>query len=68
MLSRYNHCSFEHVCSGIGIPNIYDYLKTVEQVPEDTEVAELISSATDRTAVIVESAIAQNPSSCARPP
>ena len=54
----------EHVCSGIGIPNIYDYLKTVEQVPENSEVAELISSAADRTAVIVESAIKpQNPSS-----
>jgi glucokinase len=63
MLRQYNHCSFEHVCSGIGIPNIYDYLKTVEQIPEDIEVAELISSATDRTAVIVESAIKpQNPS------
>jgi glucokinase len=63
MLKRYNHVSVEHVCSGIGIPNIYDYLATVEQIPENTEVARLMASATDRTPVIVESVVnPQNPS------
>src|SRR5262245_49250548 len=27
MLKRLNHVSVEHVCSGIGIPNIYEYLR-----------------------------------------
>src|SRR5258708_11897027 len=30
-----SHVSFEHVCSGIGIPNIYDYLREVEQIPQE---------------------------------
>ena len=63
MLKKHEHVSAEHVCSGIGIPNIYDYLKTVEQIPESTETAELIAAAKDRTAAIFNSAIdPKNPS------
>lgn len=29
MLRRYDHVSDEHVCSGIGIPNIYTYLPSI---------------------------------------
>src|SRR6266852_5766919 len=32
MLKLFDHVSFEHVCSGIGIPNIYRYLRDVEQL------------------------------------
>jgi glucokinase len=48
MFKRSDHVSFEHVCSGIGIPNIYEYLRDVERVPEQPEVAKLIASAGDR--------------------
>ncbi len=53
MLQRFEHVSFEHVCSGIGIPNIYRYLRDVEQVPEDPDIAKLISSAGDPSVVII---------------
>jgi glucokinase len=33
MLKKFDHVSFEHVCSGIGVPNIYGYLRDVEQIP-----------------------------------
>jgi glucokinase len=39
--------------SGIGIPNIYDYLRDMERIPEEPEVAPLIASAADRSAVII---------------
>jgi glucokinase len=57
MLKRFDHVSFEHVCSGIGIPNIYNYLHDVEQIPQDPEVTALIHSAQDLTAAIVEHAL-----------
>jgi len=59
MLKRFDHVSVEHVCSGIGIPNIYEYLRDVEQVPEDPETSQLIASAIDRTAAITNSAFDQ---------
>jgi glucokinase len=53
MLKKFEHVSFEHVCSGIGIPNIYGYLRIVEQIVEEPEVAALIASAGDPTVEIV---------------
>jgi glucokinase len=52
LLKRFDHVSFEHVCSGVGIPNIYDYLHDVEQLPQEPEVTALIETAHDRTAAI----------------
>ena len=53
LLKKFDHVSFEHVCSGIGIPNIYDYLRDMEQLAQEPEVTALIDSAHDRTAAIV---------------
>ena len=63
MFKRFDHVSVEHVCSGIGIPYIYEYLRDIEQIPEPPEVAQLIASATDRTAAITNSAFDQHNSS-----
>jgi len=56
MLRRFDHVSVERVCSGIGIPSIYEYLRDVEQIPERPEIAQAIASATDHTAAITNSA------------
>jgi glucokinase len=60
MLERFNHVSVEHVCSGIGIPHIYEYLRDIEQVPEKPEIAQSIASAKDRAAAITNSAFDDN--------
>src|SRR5262249_46677719 len=52
LLKKSAHVSFEHVCSGIGIPNIYSFLRDVEHLPQAAEVTVLIDSAPDRTAAI----------------
>ena len=57
MLERFDHVSVEHVCSGIGIPYIYEYLRDIERIPENPEVTQHIVSAKDHTAVIADSAI-----------
>jgi glucokinase len=60
MLKRFDHVSVEHVCSGIGIPNVYEYLRDIEHIPETPEVAQLIASARDPSAVIFATATDPN--------
>ena len=57
MLKRFDHVSFEYVCSGIGIPNIYEFLREAEHIPEKPEVAKAVGAAKDPSVVIIESAI-----------
>jgi glucokinase len=54
--SRFDHVGVERVCSGIGVPNIYEFLRDVERIPEPAAVTEKIASAADRTQAIVEAA------------
>jgi glucokinase len=60
LLQRFDHVGIERVCSGIGIPNIYEYLRDVEKIPERPDAAQSITSAHDRTKAIVDAAV--NPS------
>lgn len=53
MLRRLDHVGVERVCSGIGIPSIYDYVREDEGIPESPDVSGAISSAKDRTKAIV---------------
>jgi len=57
MLKKFDHVSFEHVCSGIGIPNIYGYLRDVEGIAEEPEVAAQVASAVDPSFVIIDQAV-----------
>lgn len=56
LLQRLDHVAVERVCSGIGIPNIYEYLRHVEHLPERPEITQSIASAADHTKAIVEAA------------
>jgi glucokinase len=60
LLQKFDHVSFEHVCSGIGIPNIYDYLREVERIPQEPEVTALIDAAPNRTAAISAHALGED--------
>jgi glucokinase len=57
MLKQFDHVSFEHVCSGIGIPNIYRFLRDVEHIPEEPGTAKLIDAAGDPSVVIINQAV-----------
>jgi glucokinase len=56
---KYDHVSYERVCSGIGIPNIYDYLKDTGYAAESPEIEAQFAAAADRTRLI--SLTAQDP-------
>ena len=63
LLPRFGHVGVERVCSGIGVPNIYEFLRDEEKIPERPEVAQSIVSAKDHTKAIVEAALdPQHPS------
>src|SRR5215469_6000073 len=63
LLPRFGHVGVERVCSGIGVPNIYEFLRDEENIPERPEVAQSIASAKDHTKAIVEAAFdPQHPS------
>jgi glucokinase len=53
----YPHVSVERVCSGKGLPSIYDYLREINYAPELPEVDEALAQAEDRTPLIVEHAV-----------
>ncbi len=57
LLPRYKHISFERVCSGMGIPNIYVFLKESGRAHEPARLAELLAGADDPTPIIFNSAL-----------
>ncbi len=60
LLERYDHVSYEWVCSGMGLPNIYAYLKHSGHAAEPAWLAEELAAADDPTPVIVNAALAGN--------
>jgi glucokinase len=56
LLPRLGHVGVERVCSGIGVPNIYEFLRDEEKIAERPEVAQSIAAAKDHTKAIVEAA------------
>lgn len=58
LLKRYNHISYERVCSGgLGIPNIYAFLKDSNHAEEPPWLAEKLAETNDPTPVIISSAL-----------
>ena len=62
--SRRTHVSYEWVCSGIGIANIYEFLKATERAPEPTWLADQLSKVEDPTPVIVNTALSGDVALC----
>ncbi len=56
LLRRYDHVSYERVCSGMGLPNIYDFLKDSGHAEEPAWLTKELAMATDRTPIIVNNA------------
>ncbi len=57
LMARFPHVSFERVCSGKGLPNIYDYLKDSGYAEEPQWLAEQLATTLDRSPIIVNNAL-----------
>jgi glucokinase len=53
----YNHVSYERVCSGMGIANLYTFLRDVKGLQEPEWLREQLEEADDQTPLIVEIAL-----------
>jgi glucokinase len=56
LLARYEHVSYERVCSGMGIPNLYAFLQESGRYPEPAWLREQVAGAADPTPLIVRAA------------
>jgi glucokinase len=56
LLTKFDHVSYELVCSGIGVPNVYEYLRDVEQIPENAQVAKKVAAESDPSVAIIKAA------------
>jgi glucokinase len=59
LLDIHGHASWERVCSGIGLPNIYAYLKASGYAEEPPWFADKLAAVSDRTPVIVNNALGE---------
>jgi glucokinase len=57
---RFKHVSFERVCSGKGLPNIYAYLKDSGYAQEPQWLAERLAATNDPTPIIMNAAIEED--------
>jgi glucokinase len=63
-LPRMAHVSYERVCSGIGIPNIYTFLRETGRYDEPPWLRDQLAEASDLTPVIVRAAVAGEAEIC----
>lgn len=56
LTDRFGHASYERVCAGSGLPNVYDYLRSMDPASESPGFAAVLQSAADRTPLIMEAA------------
>lgn len=61
---RLGHVSYERVCSGIGIPNLYAFLRDSGRHPEPEWLRQQLIAAKDPTPVIMEAAVAGTAEIC----
>ena len=65
LLGKHNHVSYERVCSGgLGIPNIYAYLKENHYEKEPPHITEALKNTADPTPVIIQAALKEECDLC----
>jgi glucokinase len=57
---RWGRVSFERVCAGRSVPDLYDFLKDRDEVPESPTVRAELAGVKDRTPVIMAAALAED--------
>jgi glucokinase len=57
LMARFPHVSFERVCSGKGLPNIYAFLKDTGYAEEPQWLVEQLAATHDRSPIIVNNAL-----------
>lgn len=59
LAKRRQHVSYERICSGSGLPDVYEFLRTRAPSSESAEFRAALQAAPDRTLLIVEAGVRQ---------
>jgi glucokinase len=60
----WGHVSYERVCTGMGLPNLYDYLREVGYAEEPAWLAQQLAETDDPAALIVDAAVGKKAQLC----
>ncbi len=58
LMARFGHVSYERICSGLGLPNVYAFFKDTGYAHESPEMNRALAQADDPTPLIVQKAMA----------
>jgi glucokinase len=61
---QWGHVSYERVCSGIGLPNIYTYLKESGYAEEPPWLAQQLAATDDKAVVVIDAGLEQKAQLC----
>ncbi|MEM7336562.1 MAG: glucokinase [Chloroflexota bacterium] len=64
LATKYNHVSYERVCSGSGLPNLYQFFKETNRFEEPAWLAKELESTPDKTPIIVQHAVQKSANIC----
>ena len=62
--TKMKHVSYERVCSGLGIPNLYDFFRDTGKYPEPDWLRCKLAGQPDKTPLIIQTAITKEAEIC----